>query len=106
MDAYPGRYRLSDKEQGRLRRDSADLYKGIALLESGLPAKALPYLRRVADHMQSMVSNASEWYLALTCLKLGKTPQAEYLFHKIAETETHPYQDTAEVVYQQLMKKR
>jgi hypothetical protein len=105
MDSAPSSYRVSGQEYLRLKKDSTDLYTGIRLLQANQPKKALPYLKRAAEHMQHTVINASEWYLALALLALKKIPEAQYLFHKIAETETHPYQDEAEIVYQRLVKK-
>lgn len=102
MDSHPSAYRVSDRELSRLKTDSADLYKGIALLKAGKAAAACATLEKPARHMKETVSNASEWYLALAYLRKGSIAQAEYMFHKIAETEIHPYQDEAEVVYQQL----
>ncbi len=102
MDSYPSAYGAGYRDFSRLKKDSADLYKGIALLKAGKAAEAGACLQRPARHMKETVSNASEWYLALAYLRKGEIAQAEYMFHKIAETEIHPYQDEAEVVYQQL----
>ncbi len=106
MDSYPSAYRIGNRELSRLKADSADLYRGIALLKAGKAAAACMYLEKAARHMKETVSNVSEWYLALAYLRKGSTSQAEYMFHKIAETEIHPYQDEAEVVYQQLIRLR
>lgn len=102
IDSSPSHYQLGARESAERRKDSVNLYTGIRLLQKEEPQKALPYLQRAAGNMKHIVSNVSEWYLALAYLRLGKTAQAEYLFHKIAETEIHPHQDEAEVVYQQL----
>ncbi len=106
MDSYPSAYRAGSRELSKLKTDSADLYRGIALLKAGKAAAACISLEKPARHMKETVSNASEWYLALAYLRKGSIAQAEYMFHKIAETEIHPYQDEAEVVYQQLIRLR
>ncbi len=106
MDSYPSAYRVTDRELSRLKADSANLYRGIALLKTGKAAAACAYLEKPARNMKETVSNASEWYLALAYLRKGSIAQAEYMFHKIAETEIHPYQDEAEVVYQRLVRLR
>lgn len=105
MDSAPSQFDVSGKELQRLKKDSANLYRGIQLLQRNQPQKALPFLQSAAENMKHTVSNVSEWYLALTYLKIGKIAQAEYMFHKIAETEIHPHQDDAELIYQRLTKK-
>lgn len=106
MDSYPSAYRTASRELSGLKADSANLHRGIALLKAGKAAAACAYLEKPAHNLRETVSNASEWYLALAYLRKGSIAQAEYLFHKIAETEIHPYQDEAEVVYQQLVRLR
>ncbi len=106
MDSYPAAYRVSERELTGLKRDSVFLYQGIALLKADKTKQAAVYLEKAAYNMRETVSNASEWYLALAYLRKGSIAQAEYMFHKIAETEIHPYQDEAEVVYQQLVRLR
>ncbi len=102
MDSNPSRYHFAGADLAKFKKDSVSLYRGIALLKMGKPATALPHFQRSVENMKNYVSNASEWYLALTFLKLKKTEQAAYLFHKVAETEIHPYQNEAEVIYQRL----
>ena len=103
MDAYPSAYyKTGTSELSKLKVDSTDLYKGISLLGQKKVIPACASLEKPARHMKEIVSNASEWYLALAYLLKGSTAEAAYLFHKIAETEIHPYQDEAEIIYQEL----
>lgn len=103
LDSNPTSFQLGTKELQRLKRDSTELYKAIGLLKSGKAVQALPTLKNLAERMKETVSNVSEWYLAMAYLALERKPQAEYVLHKIAETELHPYQDEAEVVFQKLI---
>ncbi len=104
MDSNPFRFGLPPGEWQVYRQDSVRLRQSIACLEAGQTREAVRLLLRQAVHEKGVISNASEWYLALGYLRLGNTARASFLFHKIAETEVHPYQDDAEVIYQYLLK--
>lgn len=106
MDSYPAAFDISARDRPAYRKDSIALYRGIALLKSGRTSEALPYLRRVAERYSTMVSNVSEWYLALCYLRMEQVDHAEYYFHKVAETEVHPYQNESEIVYQALLSRK
>ncbi len=105
MDAYPSSFMISAPDFTEYQKDSARLYRAIGCIVAGDIHQAVKLLSAQAIHRKGVISNASEWYLALAYLRQGSIERAVYLFHKIAETEVHPYQNEAEMAYQALLRR-
>ncbi len=87
-----------------LREENAALilYKGISQLKSGDEQKALKSFRYILNFRESDFQDQSQWYLALTYLKLKDTESAWNILKKISDNPSNPYKRKADKIIQRL----
>lgn len=104
VDSNPSRFGLVGDRHSKLRQDSVYLYNGIRELTNGNNRQAIIYLKKAADGVRGMRYATADWYLGLAYLRTNQLDNAEYLINAIAETEIHPYQLLADLLYKAILK--
>ena len=71
--------------------DSLNLYKAVCYLALNKPDQALISLKTVENNPNSALREASQWYLALTYLKINDVPKAKEILIAIQHREENGY---------------
>ncbi len=71
--------------------DSLNLYKAVCFLALNKPDQALISLKTVENNPNSALHEASQWYLALTYVKINDTPKAKELLIALQHREENGY---------------
>jgi hypothetical protein len=66
--------------------EAANLYFGISAILSGEAEKAILHLQKASGSKDTRIAEASQWYLALSYLKLNKTAEAKGLLQSIRQS--------------------
>lgn len=82
--------------------DSLNLYKAICFLKVGKSDQALICLKTVENNPNSALREASEWYLALTYLKIKDVAKAKELLIAIQHREENGYAKNASKLLEKL----
>ena len=77
-------------------------YLGICRLELNQESKAIEQFQSIIDQGDNFFESQSQWYLALTYLKLKQPEEAEPLLQSMAKDGFHPYQAKAKAVLKKL----